>query len=322
MLGALLHASPLAVYVFDPTSLAIVEANVAAAEFYGYALDDFLALTVDQIVATSAWDVARQSIDRVDDPNRDNLHVDASGAPLPVWVRAFNVTVDGRVLRFIHVEDLNKLLSARVYAEQQLRTIVKTVGGVVRLRDPYTDRHQLRVADLAGLIAKELQLADDDQTAVVTGALIHDIGKIAVPGEILTYPGRLSDTSMALVRTHAQMGHDLIAGIDFPWPIAEMILQHHERMDGSGYPNQLVGDAILPAARIIAVADVAEAMASHRPYRPALPLGAAIHELEQGSATLYDRDVVRAALTVMTQPGFGLRPEAFGGPQPNPTTSA
>ncbi|MCD9622793.1 HD-GYP domain-containing protein [Rhabdothermincola salaria] len=314
LLGAFANAESFAAYVFDPESLAIVEANPAAAAFYGYPLEQLLTLSVDQLVATSAWDVAHRAIEAVDDPDRDNLHVHADGSPIPVWVHAFNVTVDGRVLRCIHVEDLTKLMSARVYAEQQLRTIVQTVGSVVRRRDPYTDRHQMRVADLAGLIARELGLSTDEEAGVVTGAMIHDIGKIGVPSEILTYPGILGSTEMALVRTHPQVGHDLITGTEFPWPVDEMILQHHERIDGSGYPNQLKGDAMLPEARIIAVADVAEAMASHRPYRPAHPLAVALHELEQGADTRYDPEVVDAALAVLTRPGIRLRPPAYGHP--------
>lgn len=318
VLGPFLLASPGAAYVFDPTSLAIVEANPAAAAFYGYALEDLLTLTVDRLVATSAWDVAKRAINRGEDPDVDNLHVDALGNPIPVWVNAFNLTVEGRVLRCIQVENIAKYMTARIYVEQQLRTIVQTVGGVLRLRDPYTDRHQLRVADLAGLIARQLDLTTDEQSGIVTGALIHDIGKMAVPGEILTYPGRLDDAAMALIRAHAQVGYDLIAGTEFPWAIADMILQHHERLDGSGYPNQLYGEAILPAARVITVADVAEAISSHRPYRPAYPMAVALRELEDGAGTRYDADVVQAAVTVMSRPGFKLQPDAFGGPSRPP----
>lgn len=313
-LGPFVRASPSAVYVFDPSSLRIVEANPAAAAFYGYPLEEFLDLTLDELVAAPGWEVAARAIERGDDPDTDNIHVDARGNPIPVWVHAVNVTVDGRDLRIINVENIANILTSRVHAEQQLRTIVQTIGSILRLRDPYTDRHQIRVANLAGLIATELGLSTDEQVGVVTGAMIHDIGKIAVPGEILTYPGRLEPAAMELLRKHPQTGHDLLIGADFPWPIAEMVLQHHERMDGSGYPNRIRGETILPASRIIAVADVAEAIASHRPYRPAYPLDVALSELERGAGTSYDPDVVRAALNVMTTPDFRLHPEAFGGP--------
>jgi HD-GYP domain-containing protein (c-di-GMP phosphodiesterase class II) len=137
---------------------------------------------------------------------------------------------------------------------------------------------------------------------------IHDIGKICLPGEILCKPGKLSKLEFALVQSHAESGWSILKDIDFPWPIAEMVRQHHERMDGSGYPQGLKGDAILPEARILAVADTVDAMMSHQPYRPALGLEAALGEISNNRARLYDSAVVDTCVTLLTQDGFALAP--------------
>ena len=174
------------------------------------------------------------------------------------------------------------------------------------MRDPYTAGHQRRVAELACAIAAELGWADQKIESIRTAALLHDIGKIAVPVEILSKPGRLNETEMCLIRQHAAAGADIVAGIDFAGDVSEMIRQHHERLDGSGYPAGLKGDDILPEARIIAVADVVEAMLSHRPYRPALPPEAALAEIEDGSGTRYDAGVCAACLRLFREQDFAF----------------
>jgi GAF domain-containing protein len=173
--------------------------------------------------------------------------------------------------------------------------ITETMGKVVELRDPYTQGHQRRVAVLAGLIAEEMGLPHDQLEPLETAALIHDVGKLAVPAEILTKPGGLSDTEFELIKVHSQAGYDLLHDVDFGWPVADVVLQHHERMDGSGYPNGLQGDEISMGARILMVADVIEAMASHRPYRPSLGLGAAMAEIT-GSPQKFDGQVLAACV--------------------------
>jgi HD-GYP domain-containing protein (c-di-GMP phosphodiesterase class II) len=136
--------------------------------------------------------------------------------------------------------------------------------------------------------------------------VVHDIGKIAVPAEILSKPGRLSETEMMLVREHASAGYDILRPVDFPWPIAQIVLQHHERMDGSGYPQGLQGDAILPEARILAVCDVVEAMTTHRPYRPGLGFDVALQEIESGRGTAFDPEVVDACVRVIRDERFAF----------------
>jgi putative nucleotidyltransferase with HDIG domain len=198
---------------------------------------------------------------------------------------------------------------ARAHAGQMQRVLLQTVGvatHLLELSDPYTAGHQQRVSDIATAIAAKMGFDADRIEGLRIAALLHDIGKISAPAEILAKPRRLSEAEMSLVRGHSQAGYDVLARVDFPWPVAEVVLQHHERMDGSGYPRGLRGDAILPEARIIAVCDTVEAMASHRPYRAALGIGRALEEIERGSGTAFDADVADACLRLFRQQGFVL----------------
>lgn len=185
--------------------------------------------------------------------------------------------------------------------QDNLKDTVRAISTIVELRDPYTAGHQLRVADLARAIAGKLGLSDDRVHGLHIAATVHDLGKIQVPAEILSKPGRLSETEYGLIKIHPQAGYDILKGIDFPWPVADMVLQHHERMDGSGYPQGLKGDDILMEARILCVADVLEAMASHRPYRPGLGVEVALADIVKGRATLYDAEVVDACVALFRE---------------------
>ncbi len=182
--------------------------------------------------------------------------------------------------------------------------IVQAMAVTVEKRDPYTAGHQRRVANLACAIAKEMGLSADQIDGIRMAGLIHDLGKIAVPAEILSKPTRLTDIEFSLIKTHAQAGYEMLNTIDFPWPIAQMVYQHHERMDGSGYPRGLSDEDILLEARILAVADAVEALASHRPYRPARGIDEALDEILQNKGTLYDLEVVNACLKVLSEKGF------------------
>jgi PAS domain S-box-containing protein/putative nucleotidyltransferase with HDIG domain len=183
----------------------------------------------------------------------------------------------------------------------------ETVNGLVSAmekRDPYTAGHQRRVADLASAIANEMKLPEDQVSGIRIAALVHDIGKIYVPSEILSKPGILSKAEMNLIRTHPAAGHEILSSIDFPWPVAEMVLQHQERLDGRGYPQGLKGDEIIPEARILCVSDVVEAIASHRPYRPALGIKVALDEIISNRGKLYDSNVVDACVTLFKEKRF------------------
>ena len=183
---------------------------------------------------------------------------------------------------------------------------VQAITMTIEKRDPYTSGHQQRVADLSRVIAREIGLSENEIEGIYIAAAIHDIGKISLPAEILSKPVQLSDIERSLIQAHSQTGYDILKGIKFPWPIAEIVLQHHERLDGSGYPRGLAGDDILMAARIIGVADVVETMASHRPYRPSMGIDKALEEVTQNKGVLYERLIVDACLKIFNEKEFQL----------------
>lgn len=189
---------------------------------------------------------------------------------------------------------------------QAMKNTVTAIARTLEMRDPYTAGHQQRVTALSVRIAREMGLAEDMIEGLYFGAMIHDIGKISVPAEILSKPSALSKLEFMLIQHHPRAGFEIVQGIEFPWPVAEMIVQHHERLDGSGYPNRLEGDEIILEARIIAVADVVEAMTTHRPYRPALGIKAALAEIAQGQGSRYDTAVVDACIQVVRANGMQL----------------
>lgn len=190
-----------------------------------------------------------------------------------------------------------------------IEQILRLVEAITSTRDPYTASHQRRVTMLAGAISGELGLDDERVSAVLVSGLLHDIGHFAVPDDILFKPGRLTDYEMSIVKQHARAGHDILASVVFPWPVARIVLQHHERLDGSGYPDGLRGSEILPEARILAVADTVEAMLSHRLYRSALALEDVLAELLAGKGVLYDAETVEACISILTQSAFAFDEE-------------
>jgi HD-GYP domain-containing protein (c-di-GMP phosphodiesterase class II) len=209
------------------------------------------------------------------------------------------------------VEDISVRKAAEARAQHAssaldtaLLQLVQALTRSVEKRDPYTAGHHEHTSRLAAAIAQRMGLPADDVEGIRLGAQLHDLGNIYVPTEILNRPGKLNDFEYALVKTHPQVGYDILKDVDLPWPVRDMILQHQERLDGSGYPQGLQGEAIGLGARIIAVADVVEAMTSHRPYRPALSLEQALAELRRGRGTVYDSRVVDACLDVIESSGL------------------
>jgi putative nucleotidyltransferase with HDIG domain len=176
----------------------------------------------------------------------------------------------------------------------------------VETRDPYTAGHQEKVSKLAVTIANELHLSEEQIAGIQMAGSIHDIGKMSVPAEILSKPGRLSDIELRLIKVHPESGYEILKDIEFSLPVAEIVLQHHERIDGSGYPKGLKGEEILIEARILAVADVMDAIASHRPYRTALGIDAALEEIEKNKGSIYDAAVADACLKLFREKGFKL----------------
>ena len=188
--------------------------------------------------------------------------------------------------------------------QQAWRQTIDVLSSTTEAKDPYTAGHQRRVAKLSAAIGKEMGFNEDLQMILLLAGAIHDIGKINIPGEILSKPGRLNLIERRLIETHSTAGYDILKSLQLPWPLARIIYQHHERMDGSGYPQHLHGADILPEARVIMVADVVESMMSHRPYRKALGQTAALDEISDGRGTRYDEQVVAACLTLFTEQRF------------------
>jgi len=205
-----------------------------------------------------------------------------------------------------HLEDevqkrTDKLLESERRLRKNLLDSISSVAAIVELRDPYTAGHQQRVAHLAVAIAQEMGLPQDNIEGIQLAGVVHDVGKIQVPAEILSNPGRLTTLEYDLIKQHSQAGYEILKNIDFPWPIAETVRQHHERLDGSGYPQGLAGEQILLEARILSVADVVEAITSHRPYRPGLGIDAGLEEIENGRGTRYDPQVVDACIRLFSE---------------------
>ena len=204
------------------------------------------------------------------------------------------------------IEDITDRKDSLERLRNALGGTVRALASVVETRDPYTAGHQRHVADLARAIAGEMNLSANQIEGLRVAAIIHDIGKISVPAEILTKPGKLTDLEFSMIKIHTQSGYNILKDIDFPWPVARMVYEHHERMNGSGYPSNLKGNEILLEARILAVSDVVESMASHRPYRASLGIETALEEIEKNKGILYDDSVADACLRLFRHKGYKL----------------
>jgi len=227
------------------------------------------------------------------------------------YINARNIPIPGRDLMISTVMDVTERKKAELALEtsnkklrKTLESIVETIAEIVETRDYYTAGHQRRVAHLAQAIALELGLENDRVIGLYMASAIHDIGKIAVPIEILIKPTKLSNIEFSLIKTHCRAGYEILKDIEFPWPIADIVLQHHERINGTGYPAGLKGEEIILEARILTVADVVEAIASHRPYRPAKGIEIALKEIKENRGTLYEPVVVDCCLSLFEEKGY------------------
>ena len=234
-----------------------------------------------------------------------------------IWIRANIWSIRDENNNILHYEGIVEDISDRIQKEENLKTsadklknamlgTINVVATIVEQRDPYTAGHQYSVSELASAISKEMGLTNNQIEGVRIAGLIHDVGKIAIPAEILSKPVKLSKIERSMVEFHPQAGYDMLKGIEFPWPILEAILQHHERINGSGYPLNLKGDEIIIYARILSIADVVEAMSSHRPYRPSLGIDAALDEIEKNKGILYDEKVVNACLNLFREKNYNI----------------
>ncbi len=226
-----------------------------------------------------------------------------------VELRTAELVKSNRLLK-IEIENRKRMQQELQQSFESLKiamhSTIQAISMTVEKRDPYTSGHQQRVASLAKTIAEELKLPESQIESIYMAAGIHDIGKISLPAEILVKPIPLSDIEISLVQAHAEAGFDILKGIEFPWAIADIVLQHHERMDGSGYPRGLAGDNIVFEARIICVADVVETMASHRPYRPSIGMDKALEEIANNRGVLYDPQVVDACLKIFKEKNYSF----------------
>jgi putative nucleotidyltransferase with HDIG domain len=212
-----------------------------------------------------------------------------------------------------NIRDITDRKQAEEELLQTLERLRKAVGATIQVlvsaveaRDPYTAGHQTRSATLASTIAAEMGLSQEKIEGIRIAGSIHDIGKLSIPAEILSKPTKLSKNEFSLIKEHARHGYEILKEVESPWALAEIVYQHHERMDGSGYPRNLKGNEILMEARIMAVADVVESMASYRPYRPALGIEAALNEIEKNRGIMYDDAVVDTCLKLFREKGFKL----------------
>jgi PAS domain S-box-containing protein len=230
------------------------------------------------------------------------------GGIIPVELTSAPI-IDGKKGRRgnVHVfRDITRRKESEDQLRRALKGVVQAMSVTVEMRDPYTAGHQRRVSRLSVAIAGEMGLPEHRIEGIRMAGDIHDIGKIYVPAEILSKPGKLTDVEFTIIRTHPQVGYDILKNVEFPWPIADIVVQHHERLDGRGYPAGLKGDAILLDSKIIIVADVVEAMSSHRPYRPAHGIDKALEEIAAHKGTRYDPDVVDACLRLFREKDFSL----------------
>ena len=208
--------------------------------------------------------------------------------------------INADLLRFV-LKNFDRRGDQRQRMRHAFMQTVQAINAVAARHDHYTAHHQERVAILTLAIGRELGLSANLLDGLYLGALVHDLGKVAIPSELLNKPGRLTPEEFALAKTHVQIGCEILQHVSLPWPICQIVSQHHERLDGSGYPHALVGDEIIPEARIVAVADVFQALCEDRPYRKALGMRAALEELDKGAGTKFDGDVVRAVLAITTR---------------------
>ena len=293
----------------------ILEVNQACCEMYGYTDQQLYALRVPELLQPGREAEAEAHIAEVivrGARRFESVHRRKDGSLFDVEVSMSYLSVDGgRIVAFMR--DISDMKLARESMAEHVRQLEMTMRGTLKaaanmaaLRDPYTSGHERRVGIIASDIAREMGWSKEKCEKLLWIGQVHDIGKVGVPAEILAKPGSLTEAEYGLVKSHAELGHQILKDIDFPMPVAAVILQHHERMDGSGYPQGLKGEEILPEARILAVADVLESMSSHRPYRPALGLQAAIGEIESHRGRCYDPVVVDTVLHMIRAKGYEL----------------
>ena len=292
----------------------IIMANPAMAKIFGYASPEELMSGITDVARQLYVDPEerakiRQIIEEQGLVNNYETQFYRKDGSI-IWVSMTTRAVRDEKGQILYYEGIDEDITDRKQSVERIRkalaATVHAIAVTVETRDSYTAGHQRRVADLARSIATEMNLPIDIIDGIRMAAAIHDLGKISVPAEILSKPTKLTAIEFSLIKTHSQSGYDILKDIDFPWPVARTVLEHHERMNGSGYPNGLTGDNMLLESRILAVADVVESMASHRPYRPSLGIDAAMKEIESNRGILYDINAVNACLKLFREKSYQL----------------
>ena len=314
---SLVEQSIAGIYVIQDGSFVYV--NPRFAEMFGYGSIDepigrsALSMVAENHRAALADDIHRwlKGATRRIEYSTTGLRKD--GSTVDVGVHGARASYRGRPAIIGMVQDISEKKRAEEQIQRyvtQLETAFMSTVNVAttlsEMRDPYTAGHERRVAEIAVAIGAELGWDERRQEGLKVAGHLHDVGKITVPAEILAKPGKLTSIEYQLIKAHPQAGYDVLKDVEFPWPVAEVALQHHERIDGSGYPQGLKGEAIMLEARIMAVADVVEAMATHRPYRPGLGIDMALAEIERGRGSAYDPVVADACLKLFREKGYAI----------------
>ena len=296
----------------------IYRVNKAICHMLGFTQEELLSMTVADFGTYyknrdfwDLWDKAKNGV-----VGFEGLLKNKNGQKIPVDISLNFVEFEGEWYACAFIRDISErkrsevaLQQSHARLQQALEGTITAIAKAVEARDLYVAGHQRRVAQLACAIAKEMGLTAEQIEGIHMGATIHDIGKIHLPAEILSKPAHLADTEFALVQSHSEVGYEILQDIEFPWPVAEIVYQHHEHLDGSGYPQGLAGNEILLEARIVCVADVVEAMAYHRPYRPALGIEKALDEIAKNKAVIYEPAAVEACCHLFQEKQFSFEAE-------------
>jgi PAS domain S-box-containing protein len=309
-----------AIIIVDSNTRRIIACNRATEVIFGFGEKDLMGCSTDVLhVDKLSYDLFGQELFPALDAN-GVFHAEfqmrrKDGTVFPTENTVTEILDDSghRTSVVSVVRDITERKRAEKQLHDTLESLRKAVGSTIQVmvsaveaRDPYTAGHQIREANLARAIATEMGLPPDTIEGLRMAGSIHDIGKLSIPAEILSKPTKLTNLEFSLIKEHSLKGYEMLKDVESPWPLAQIVYQHHERMDGSGYPGNLKGDEIIMEARILAVADVVEAMASYRPYRPAIGVEAALNEIEKNKGTLYDADAVNACLRLFQEKGFQL----------------
>ena len=304
-------------YLYTYPENRLVLWNKQVETLLGFNAEDIKGRLVKEWFSPENREAALKAIEEVMEKGQNSIEASLmtkDGHQIPFFLTGVRFDVPGQLYFMGIGTDISERKRAEEKLQQSLSSLrnavvvtIQVLASTVEARDPYTAGHQKRVADLARAIATEMGLPQDKIEGIRLAGSIHDIGKLSIPAEILSKPSRLINIEFSLVKEHSKSGYEMLKNVESPWPLAEIVYQHHERMDGSGYPRNLKGDEIIMEARIMAVADVVEAMVSHRPYRPSLGIETALEEIEKNKGVLYDNDVADACLRLFREKGYQLK---------------